>query len=59
MKKTATGLKKIRLSRETLRQLNVEQLAVAQGGATLGRTCDSSSQCGGTTGCTVTACGHC
>jgi hypothetical protein len=59
MKKT-THPKKIRLSRETLRQLTSEQLFEPRGGvATVGRACEPSSHCGTTTGCTVTACGHC
>jgi hypothetical protein len=58
MKKTAP--KKIRLSRETLLRLTSEQLAQPRGGVvTVGRACEPSSQCGGTTACTVTACGHC
>ena len=54
------GPKKIRLSRETLLQLSSDQLALPRGGVvTFGRACEPTSQCGGTTQCTITACGHC
>ena len=59
MKKNATGRKKIRLSRETLLWLNPEQLGLPVGGATLGTTCEPTSQCTGSAGCTNTACRHC
>ena len=60
MKKKNDDPKKIRLSRETLLQLSSDQLALPRGGVvTFGRACEPTSQCGGTTQCTITACGHC
>jgi len=52
--------KKIHLSRETLRHLDAEPLGAAHGGVvTVGRACEPTSQCTQSTGCTITACGHC
>jgi len=60
MQKKITGAKKFHLSRETLRQLDAVELVVPRGGASIPiRTCEPTSQCTTTTGCTVTACGHC
>ncbi|HEX4494466.1 MAG TPA: hypothetical protein VIE43_02250 [Thermoanaerobaculia bacterium] len=60
MKKNAIGPQKIRLSRETLLQLDSEQLGQPRGGVvTVGRACEPTSQCGTTTQCSITACGHC
>jgi hypothetical protein len=59
MKKNAIP-QKIRLSRETLLRLNPEQLGLPVGGVvTVGRACEPTSQCGTTTQCSITACGHC
>ena len=60
MKKTA--IRKIRLSRETLRQLDPSQLTEPQGGATLSvcnGSCMASCVCGGTLRCTNTNCSGC
>jgi hypothetical protein len=59
MKKNIAGPKKIRLSRETLLRLNPEQLGLPVGGATVGTTCEPTSNCGGTLQCTNTACRRC
>jgi hypothetical protein len=53
------GPKKIRLSRETLLQLNSEQLSVPRGGATIAPPCEVSSQCTASAHCSNTACGNC
>jgi len=52
-------VKKIHLHRETLLRLDPEPLRQAQGGATLGTTCEPTSQCTTSAGCTNTACRHC
>jgi len=58
MKKKITGARRIRLSRETLRQLDSLELALPQGGASIPiRTCEPTSPCTTSAGCTVTACG--
>jgi hypothetical protein len=67
MKKTA--IRKIRLSRETLRQLDQEQLTGPLGGAgtlalcntltVCNGSCMASCACGGTARCTNTNCSGC
>lgn len=59
MKKKLAGAKKIRLSRETLRHLDIQPVSQARGGATIGTACEPTSQCTTSAGCTVTACRHC
>jgi hypothetical protein len=60
LKKKIAAPKKISLHRETLRHLDAEPLAAVHGGVvTVGRACEPTSHCGTTSGCTVTACGHC
>lgn len=51
--KDPKGLRKLSLSRETLRNLEEEQLQVALGAATLQLSCDTISWrgCTGTRGC--------
>jgi hypothetical protein len=51
--------KKLNLHRETLRQLDAELLAVRGGLLTYNKACEPTSQCTTSTGCSVTACGHC
>jgi hypothetical protein len=58
--KKKTAAPKMKLHRETLRHLDPAPLAKVHGGiVTVGRACEPSSQCGGSTQCTLTACGHC
>ena len=57
MKKTA--IRKIRLHRETLRQLDPHQLTEPQGGVTISAcngSCMASCACGGTRLCTNSNC---
>ncbi len=60
MKKTA--VRKIRLNRETLRQLDPQKLTEPQGGATITAcwgSCVQTCTCGATKLCTITACSVC
>ncbi len=62
MYKKSAGKRKIRLSRETVRQLDPSLLGVAGAATTVCNTdftvCDGSCRCA-TTAYTHTACGHC
>ena len=59
MKKKTTA-PKMKLNRDTLLRLDPQPLERVQGGVvTVGRACEPTSQCGGTTQCSITACGHC
>ena len=58
--KKKTAAPKMKLHRETLRHLDPKPLERVRGGLiTYNLACEPTSKCGGTTQCTVTACGHC